>query len=98
MAAQHKIKGLEDLLNYILSTEDEMEESNNWNEHERMVEEKEAAESASTGSLTIPEKLELIVDDVLDQIIAGKTAIESGAELNDIVKAVYVLEAMKCPS
>lgn len=86
------------LLKYILSTVDEVEESHTWEEHKKMVEKQETSEKPSTGSLTILEKLELIVDDVLDQIIAGNTAIESGAELNDIAKVVYTLEAMKCPS
>ena len=91
-------QALTSLLEYILSSVDEIEESQTLEEHKKTVEKQETSEKPSTGSLTILEKLELIVDDVLDQIIAGNTAIESGAELNDIAKVVSTLEAMKCPS
>ena len=97
MVTQHKIKDLEELLSYILSTEDEMEESNNWNEHERMVEEHESPQPTS-GSLTLYEKAELIVDDTLDRLINGEIQIETGQELYATVKAVAALEDIKCQS
>ena len=96
--AHTKIEGLEDLLNYILSNVDEVEEeSHSWEEHKRMVEEKESASSA-TGSLTLVEKAELIVDDTLDRLINGEIQIETGQELYATVKAIAALEDLKCQS